>query len=147
MLPTGNRCPASNNAGAFIVARFSPERPLLFPFRFISISSAQSGPLLYLTLILKTSRLPPSQAIATIFSGHDLGSCLSPRETNSARTGYYLWGARQGFAIARRGENRGQGFGSDPLWKGHPLAPRCRRRRETADPRALRLPATQTARE
>src|SRR6516162_9646634 len=146
MLPIGNRCPASNTATLFIVARFSLQHPLLFPFRFISNFSTPSGPAIHSTLALERCRLPPLPAVVTILSHHDVGSGLPTRETNSARTGYYLWGAGQGFAITRRGENRGQGYGSDPIWKRHSMAPRCRRPGETADPRAVRLSTTQTAR-
>jgi len=78
------------------------------------------------------------------FFDNELGSCLQAGETNSARPGYYLWGARQGIAVTRRGENRGQSFGSDPFWKGNSVASRCRRSRETADSGTACLPAEKT---
>jgi len=82
------------------------------------------------------SRLP--------FFDDELGSCLQAGETNSARPGYYLWGACQGIAVTRRGEDRGQGHGSDPFWKRNPLASRGGRPRETADSGAACIPAKKT---
>jgi len=69
---------------------------------------------------------------------------LQAGETNSARPGYYLWGARQGVAITRRGEDRGQSFGSDPFWKWNSVASRGGRSREIADSRTVCLPAEKT---
>src|SRR6516165_5354122 len=149
MLSIGNRCPASNNAALSIVLSlrdFLCSAYYFFLFVSSAILLARPGPLLHSTLTLKRCRLPPFDAVVTILSHHDVGSGLPTRETNSARTGYYLWGAGQGFAITRRGENRGQGYGSDPIWKRHSMAPRCRRPGQTAHPRAVRLSATQTAR-
>ena len=80
------------------------------------------------------------------FFYYELGSCLQAGETNSPRPGYYLWGACQGVAITRRGENRGQSIGSDPFWKRHSVASRGGRARETADSGAACLPAKKTPR-
>ncbi len=82
------------------------------------------------------SRLP--------FFDYELGSCLQAGETNSAGPGYYLWGACQGIAVTRRGEDRGQSIGGDPFWKRHSVASRGGRSREIADPGAACLPAKKT---
>ena len=78
------------------------------------------------------------------FFDHELGSRLQAGETNSARPGYYLWGACQGVAVTRRGENRGQSIGSDPFWKRNTMASRGGRARETADSGTACLPAKKT---
>src|ERR1700756_3903746 len=78
------------------------------------------------------------------FFYYELGSCLQAGETNSAGPGYYLWGARQGIAVTRRGEDRGQSFGGDPFWKRHSLASRGGRPREVADSGTACFPAEKT---
>ena len=128
MLPNGNRCPASNKSLLLSLRDFLCRGD----YFFLSVSSAFllhdsfATLLLDSTLDLARRRLPRTRAMATILGDDDLGARLSTRETNPARPGYYLWGAGQGFAITRRGENRGQGYGSDPIWKRYPLAPRRR---------------------
>ena len=93
---------------------------------------------------LNTGGLRGLRRTATMLVFYALGPCLQTRATNSSRPGYYLRDARQGFAFARRGEDRGQGLGSDPFGKRHPLASRGGRRRETPDSGAVCLLAAKT---
>src|ERR1700746_113879 len=79
----------------------------------------------------KVACLPVNSPLPFFY--YELGSCLQAGETNPARPGYYLWGARQGIAFTRRGEDRGQSFGGDPLWKRDTLASRGGRPGEIAD--------------
>lgn len=79
-----------------------------------------------------------------LFFYYELGSCLQAGETNSARPGYYLWGARQGIAFTRRGEDRGQSFGGDPFRKRNTVASRRGRPREVVDSGTVCLPAEKT---
>jgi len=121
-----------------------------FSLRFIELSSTRGIPCceachtLCLTPAAGKGRLRGERFPFTIFALYELGSCLQAGETNSARPGYYLWGARQGVAITRRGEDRGQSSGGDPFWKRDSVASRGGRPRKTADSGAVRLPAEKT---
>src|ERR1700693_3400533 len=108
---------------------------LFTPFFCIYISFNTSSPRRSLSLLCALFPF-------TISPRYDLGSGLSTCATNSPRTGYYLWGARQSFAPAGRGEDRRKSYGGDSIWKRHSLAPRCRRSRQTPHPRTHRFPAT-----
>jgi len=110
-----------------------------FSLRFIGVSSTRgircSDPIhtVHVTRGAGKGRLRGKRFATTMFFRHELGSCLQIGATNSARPGYYLWDAGQGFAFARRGEDRGQGLGGDPFGKRHTVASRGGRAREIAD--------------
>src|ERR1700722_10224204 len=69
-----------------------------------------------------------------------LGSSLSARETNSARPGYYLWGACYSSALTRRRSRRWLRHGRNSERPGHSLASRHRRGRQGDDAGTARQP-------
>src|SRR5215470_19913060 len=119
--------------------------PSDFSLRFIELSSTRdipcSGPChtFRLTPRVQKGRLRSPLFATTIFLRYELGSCLQTRATNSPRPGYYLRDARQGFAFARRGEDRGQGLGGGPFRKRHSVASRRRRARKASHSRTPRF--------
>src|SRR5882762_1370857 len=71
---------------------------------------------------------------------------LSVGETNSARPGFIVWGAREALASPRRCAQCRPRYGCHSVRKGHSLASRRGRTRKNPDPRTLRLSSEETPR-